>query len=1272
MKQKQPETVCSAGESCQDFPEKLMNLFSRRDFLKTSVTLLSSYAFLQPLAEAVEIHRRGLEKGVAKPGSPLPIDPESGKNALRFTVVGDWGWSGYKLNPKAATPADIREWEENGAGERSVAAAMGAFAGIHKPHMVVSVGDNFYPNGVKTAEDERWLSTFEQPFAAESLQVPWYVALGNHDIRRNWQAQIDYTKKSKRWNMPAKHYTFKKTAPDGTTVRFFVLDTCAFHEKLHTGAALEQAKKDAAEQLVWLEKGLASSKSDWKVIIGHHPIWTGGVRRDIREQDLDKHLPPLMKKHGASVYFCGHEHDSQHIERDGIHNVLMGNGGDMRPTGTTEGSLYAESRLGFGYVTVDKTSLRLNFIDSAGAVRHTAVVARTTHAAATTPAPTASGTAGFLKKRARRREPADHRPVSLTMPLRHTLPFVLAGFALAPLASLATTTNILYAAAPESEGTRTRESFDSGWSFARFGLAPESKDAPRIAEPAGLEKPGFDDASWRKLDLPHDWGIEGPFRQDLEGNTGKLPWRGIGWYRKSFTVPTADKGRRTFLDFDGAMANAKVWINGKPLPAHPYGYTSFRLDLTPYLNFGDKPNVVAVRLDTENWDSRWYPGAGIYRHTWLVKTNPVHIEHYGTTVTTPAVSEKSATVRLVARVQNESAAPVKASVRVSIHEVNSNDAVGARVAGVVGKDFEIAAGGAAAGTVELAVPSPALWSPAKPNRYLARTLVVADGKVVDSYDTPVGFRTLEFTARDGFKLNGERLEIQGVCQHHDLGALGAALNNRALQRQLEALKDMGCNAIRTSHNPPATELLDLADKMGFLVQVEAFDCWEKGKRAKDYNKLYKEWHETDLKDMVKRARNHPSVFMWSIGNEIMEQTKPAYPKHLTAIVKSEDTTRPVTAGCNNPRGAIDSGFAKEVDIMGVNYFMSNYGYFESKKEYSDKPYMSTESASVVSSRGEYFFPVKRGKDSEQNFQVSSYDVTAPGWAYPQDDQFRELAKHPACLGEFVWTGWDYLGEPTPYNNDATNLLNFRADPKKMAELEKQMKESGKIPVPSRSSYFGIIDLAGFPKDRFYAYKSHWNPSVPTAHLLPHWNWPERVGQVTPVHLYTSGDEAELFLNGKSLGRKKKGKFEYRIKWDDVKYTPGELKVVAYKNGKEWATETVKTTGEPARLALASDRAAIKADGKDLAFVTVRIADKEGLTVPRSSNLVKFSVSGPGEIVATDNGDATSFESFQLPQHKAFNGLALAIVRLKPGAKGKITVTAESAGLAPASVAVSGL
>lgn len=850
-------------------------------------------------------------------------------------------------------------------------------------------------------------------------------------------------------------------------------------------------------------------------------------------------------------------------------------------------------------------------------------------------------------------------------------PFLLC--ALAPFLSLVTTnantTNLSFSV-PGENAVRTRENFDKDWKFARFGMQAE-KGAPAKAEPAGMETPAFADGSWRKLDLPHDWGVEGPFRQELEGNTGKLPWKGIGWYRKTFTVPATDKDRRVFIDIDGAMAHAQVWINGKPLPAHPYGYTSFRLDLTPHLNFGGD-NTIAVRLDTQKWDSRWYPGAGIYRHVWLVKTSQVHVANEGVTVTTPEISAEKATVKVATRLDfDDRSHPKQVSVVSSVFELNADNSVGREVVGD-GEPvaLDVAAVKTSGGTEEtLTLRSPKLWSPDSPQRYLLRTRVSVDGVLADTYDTPFGVRTLKFTARDGFFLNGKRTEIKGVCQHHDLGALGAALNDRATERQFEMLKAMGCNAIRTSHNPPPTEWLDLADRMGFLVQVEAFDCWEHGKKASDYNKLYKEWHETDLRDMVKRARNHPSVFMWSIGNEIMEQTKPAYPKHLTAIVKSEDTTRPVTAGCNNPRGAIDSGFGLEIDVMGINYSLGIYDYIEKKKGYENRMYMGTETASVVSSRGEYFFPVKRGKESEQNFQVSSFDITAPGWAYPQDTQFAVNEKHPASFGEFVWTGWDYLGEPTPYNNDTTNLLNFRNDPKKLAELEKQLKELGKIPVPSRSSYFGIIDLAGFPKDRFYAYKSHWLPDVPTAHILPHWNWPERVGQVTPVHLYTSGDEAELFLNGQSLGRKKKGQYEYRLKWEDVKYAPGELKAVVYKNGKEWAVDVVKTTGDAAKLSAVADRSAIKADGLDLAFITVRIEDKAGLTVPRSHNLVKFSVSGPGEIVATDNGDATSFESFQLPRHKAFNGLALVIVKLKPGATGPVTVKAESEGLVAAQTVI---
>lgn len=786
--------------------------------------------------------------------------------------------------------------------------------------------------------------------------------------------------------------------------------------------------------------------------------------------------------------------------------------------------------------------------------------------------------------------------------------------------------------------------------------------------------PKFNDSAWRKLDLPHDWGIEGPFRQDLPGGTGKLPWKAIGWYRKMFTLPAADKGKSVFLDFDGAMAYAQVFVNGKELPARPYGYSAFRVDLREALNFGGE-NTIAVRLNTENWDSRWYPGAGIYRHTWLVKSQPVHVAHYGTTVTTPEVTPDSTTVKVVARLEGMPTsvdAAQKVEVQVALHELGANDSVGAVVAkgnGEIGSAMSSGGdGNLPAAGVTLKVSKPKLWDTASPNRYLARVTVTVGGKAVDCYDTPFGIRTLDFS-REGFKLNGKRVEVRGVCNHHDLGALGAALNDRALERQLEILKSFGCNAIRTSHNPPAPELLDLADKMGFLVQVEAFDCWAHGKVAKDYNRLWKDWHEKDLRDMVRQNRNHPSVFMWSIGNEVVEQDQPAFPKELVGIVHSEDTTRPVSVGCHNPEKAASSGFISEVDAMGVNYHLSFYEPFLKNPRYADKPVYGSETSSCVSSRGEYFFPVKRGRDSQVNFQVSSYDVDAPGWAYEPDAQFRALQKHPEFFGEFVWTGFDYIGEPTPYDGDAANLLNFSGDPAKRAALEKELKELGKLKVPSRSSYFGIVDLAGFPKDRFYLYQGQWRKDLPMAHILPHWNWPERVGQVTPIHVYTSGDEAEVFLNGKSLGKKSMAPGECRLRWDDVVYEPGEVRVVAYKDGKEWAKDVVKTTGEAAKLGLSADRATIKDDGKDLSFLTLRIEDKDGLTVPRSQNAVRFSVQGPGEIVATDNGDATSFESFQSPDRKAYNGLALVIVRAKPGQAGTIRVKAESEGLKATEVAV---
>jgi beta-galactosidase len=780
-------------------------------------------------------------------------------------------------------------------------------------------------------------------------------------------------------------------------------------------------------------------------------------------------------------------------------------------------------------------------------------------------------------------------------------------------------------------------------------------------------KAGFDDSAWRQLSLPHDWAVEGPFDINGQGETGRLPYWGPAWYRKHFTLPASDEGRRIFLEIDGAMSYSTVWVNGKIVGGWPYGYSSYQLDLTPYLGFGSG-NVISIRLNSPKDSSRWYPGAGLYRNVWLTKTSPVHIGHWGAYVTTPEVSGSSATINLKGTLQNQGKTDAQASVVTTLFELDRDGQKGpSAVATIPATNFTVPAGQSHDFESETRLANPKLWDTQNPQRYVAVTEVTQNGKTVDRYETRFGIRTIKFDADRGFLLNGEQIPLKGICDHQDLGALGIAFNTRAAERQLEILKDMGVNALRTSHNMPAPELLDLCDKMGILVMDESFDCWQKGKKPGDYHTIFNDWHEKDLRAEYRRDRNHPSVIMWSLGNEIIEQgTVQAVPlvAEMAGIAHDEDPTRPATMGGNHAQ-KFNPDFVKQLDIVGENYDCGMYAGFHQK--YPGLPLFASETSSTCSSRGIYFFPPSQALE---NFQVTSYDVYKPGWATTVDDQFAALEHNPFVAGEFVWTGFDYLGEPTPYNADMTNLLNFSANPEEQVKMAEELKQFGKIKSPSRSSYFGIVDLCGFKKDRFYLYQAHWRPDFPMVHLLPHWNWPGREGQTTPVYAYSSGDEVELFLNGQSLGRKKLDPFEYRFKWDNVAYSPGELKAVAYKNGKPWAETVVKTTGDASGIQMEADRSTIYADGTDLCFVTVKVVDANGLTVPVAENKIKFEITGgPGEIVATDNGDPTDLNTFSNPERNAFNGMALVIIRSKAGQKGDILVTATADGLKPGVCAI---
>jgi len=783
----------------------------------------------------------------------------------------------------------------------------------------------------------------------------------------------------------------------------------------------------------------------------------------------------------------------------------------------------------------------------------------------------------------------------------------------------------------------------------------------------------FDDSSWQSVNLPHDWAIQGPFQQGrraaVSGSMGRLPSPGVAWYRRKLDIPDTDAGKSIFLDVDGAMSYAMVWLNGHLVGGWPYGYASWRVDLTPYIKPGGE-NQLAIRLDNPPTSSRWYPGGGIYRNVWLTKTNPVHVGQWGTFITTRDVSESSAAIDLEVTIDNnsENNTTVDVVTRIYTLDVGGNK-VGDAVACFEPVETPVAAGASATVKGSVTLENPRLWGPPPtqtPHRYVAVTTVSHQGRLADSYETPFGIRSLRFDPNTGIYVNGEHIQIKGVNQHHDLGALGAAFNTRAAERQLEILHEMGCNSIRTAHNPPAPELLELTDRMGFLVMDEVFDVWERRKTPHDFHLIFPDWHEQDLRSLIRRDRNHPSVIMWSFGNEVGEQYTgergAAIAKRLSDMVKQEDTTRPTTTAINWAKP--DTPISEVPDIIGLNYQgqgMRQDPMFEGRnnlnrappmyapfhEKFPDKVILSSETAHTMSSRGIFLFPVTqknsdvlrdgRGGDSRIQ-QVSSYELHATDYGSSPDKVFGSIERHTFVAGEFVWTGWDYLGEPTPYYS-------------------------------SRSSYGGIIDLAGFKKDRFYLYQAHWRPDFPMAHILPHWTWPDRVGQITPVHVFTSGDEAELFLNGKSLGRKTKGQYEYRLRWDDVKYEPGELKVVAYKDGKQWATDTVLTAGDASRMTLEPDRDVINADGLDLSFVTLTVEDCNGIMVPGAGNLIRFSVSGPGEIIATDNGDSTDFNVFSSHERKAFSGLALVIVKSKRGLAGEITVTAKSDGLLPVTCAV---
>lgn len=801
---------------------------------------------------------------------------------------------------------------------------------------------------------------------------------------------------------------------------------------------------------------------------------------------------------------------------------------------------------------------------------------------------------------------------------------------------------------------RTERLLEKGWKFTREDNATFSATE-------------CDDSKWQSVTVPHDWAIYGPFSIDNDkqnlaitqdgqkeamehaGRTGGLPFVGTGWYRLDFDAPEFRAGKTATLVFDGAMSHARVWLNGHEVGYWPYGYNSFYFDITPYLKPGET-NTLAVRLENEHESSRWYPGAGLYRNVHLVINEDAYVPTWGTQLTTPVVKKEYAKVHLLTGLRMPEGKQL-ADYRI-VTELK--DASGKVVATAENRGSKYDDGKF---VQDFVVDRPALWTPETPALYTAESRIYEGSELKDEYTTRFGIRSIEIIPDKGFFLNGERTVFKGVCNHHDLGPLGGIANVAGIRRQIRILKDMGCNAIRTSHNMPAPELVEACDEMGMMLMAESFDGWKTPKVPNGYNKLFDEWAEKDLVNLLRHFRNNPSIVMWCIGNEVPDQwngaTGPKLTRFLQDICHREDPTRPVTQGMDAPDAVVNNNMAAVMDVPGFNY--RPFKYAENYKKLPQQISLGSETASTISSRGVYKFPVvRRAMQKYDDHQASSYDVEHCGWSDLPEDNFIWHEDYPWSIGEFVWTGFDYLGEPTPYYSD----------------------------WPSHSSLFGIIDLAGIPKDRYYLYRSHWNKDVETLHILPHWNWEGREGEVTPVFVYTNYPSAELFINGKSQGKRTKDltvtidnskcdsvgsttfkrQQRYRLMWMDTKYEPGTVKVVAYDaNGKAVAEKEIHTAGKPYAIKLEADRTKITADGKDLSFVTVSVVDKDGNLCPLADNEIKFKVKGKGYYRAGANGNPASLESFQKPQMKVFSGMMTAIVSSTEEA-GEIVLEASSKGL----------